>query len=132
MTATIDAKSADGESFQIVLEKRGADTGKIEMRQWAAGADPKTAPPAKHEAIDVYNVRVNAAGDRLTCKGKVILMTVTITCLLTPPAADDAPMVNVTVTSWLGTLSTGDYILSLGEYAELRDFILTSGFSTVA
>ncbi len=132
MTATIDAKSAEGESFQIVLEKGTGDTGRIEMRQWAAGRDPRAATPDRHEAIDVHTVRVNTAGDRLTCKGKVIFMTVTILCLLTPPVADQAPMVNVTVTSWLGTLSTGDYILSLGEYTELRDFILTSGFSAIA
>ena len=69
MKTTVNSRGDDGTLTEITIEKTGPNKGKVKLVSWAPGA-PKSKPTSKW-AFDLYDIRANPTGTRLTCDVKV-------------------------------------------------------------
>jgi hypothetical protein len=112
-SVTIDAKSSDGQKYQITFAKTDKDKGSITLK-------PKDGGSAS--SYELYNIKASSDSE-LTCKANVFPYPA-VTC--SAVEAGGKHIVRVAI----GFLGTREYEVSQTDSDRLKKFIATAGFPT--
>lgn len=129
LTVTIYSAGADGEQFEISLERTMADKGFIRVKSWAQGQDPTTVAPRKDDLVKLYDVR-SPSDWAISCRGEVLGPDPVLTCLLLQGEGKTPSVVQVKVEgSWMRMFDgITTYPLSRDDFGKLGTFFAQAGF----